>query len=150
MYDAAYLALEKLNDGQYPLKALLLITDGEDNHSRYSLSNIKEFVKENDTQIFAIGITSDYGPGRAGRAMIQELAEISGGRAFFPASVYDLEDICTKIAVGLRNQYVLGYRSTNSNKDGKWRKIRVKVTPPAGMPHLTVHAKPGYNAAQFD
>jgi len=81
--------------------------------------------------------------------MIDELTEISGGRAFFPNSVYDLEDICTKIAVELRNQYALGYRSTNQNKDGKWRKIRLKVNPPPGSPHLTVHAKSGYYV-QFD
>ena len=148
MYDAAYKGLEKLNQSKNPKKALLLITDGEDNHSRYTAANIKEYLKEQDVQIFAIGILSRFGPGGVppGRAILEELTKISGGRAFFPDSPHDLEDICTKIAIELRNQYVFGYRSRNPNKDGKWRKIRVKVNPPPGSPRLAVHAKSGYYA----
>jgi len=148
MYDATYMGLEKLRELKSPKKAVLLITDGEDNHSRYSAANIKGYLKEQDVQIFGIGITSEFGHHQAGRSKIEELTDFSGGRAFFPNTVYDLEDICTKIAVELRNQYVLGYRSTNPNKDGKWRKIRVKVNAPEGLPHLAVHAKPGYYARQ--
>ena len=150
MYDAAYMGLEKLSERNDPKKAILLITDGEDNHSRYSAANIKEYLKEQDVQIFAIGITSEIGQGRSGRVVIEELTGISGGSSFFPNSIYDLEDICTKIAIELRNQYVLGYRSTNANKDGKWRKIRVKVNPPPGSPKLSVHARSGYYAIQQD
>jgi Ca-activated chloride channel family protein len=74
----------------------------------------------------------------------------TGGRAIFPDSVYELEDICTKIAVELKNQYVLGFHSTNGAKDGKWRKLRVKVNPPKGIEHLNVRAKSGYYAATAD
>src|SRR4029079_10317165 len=109
MYDSVYLGLEKLKQGSNPKKALLLITDGEDNRSRYTFQNVKDFVKEQDVQIYGIGIVDDWssqlGAGKAGRAMVEELAEITGGHAFFPDSVYDLEDICTKIAVELKNQY---------------------------------------------
>src|SRR5215470_5538905 len=151
MYDSVYLGLEKLKEGSNPKKALLLITDGEDNRSRYTFSNVKEFVKEQDVQIYAIGIVdafnSQLGTGRSGRAMIEELADLTGGRAFFPDSVYDLEDICTKIAVELKNQYVLTYRSTNTAKDGKWRKIRVQVDGPKGVGRLNVRSKSGYYAA---
>jgi Ca-activated chloride channel family protein len=150
MYDAVYVGLEKLKDGTQPKKALLLITDGEDNRSRYSFSNVREFVKEQDVQIYAIGIVSDWGSqlgsGRTGRSSIEELSDITGGHAFFPDSVYDLEDICTKIAVELKNQYVLGYRSTNEARDGKWRKIKVDVKPPKGVGRLNVRWKTGYYA----
>jgi Ca-activated chloride channel family protein len=151
MYDAVYVSLEKLKEGTHPKKALLLITDGEDNHSRYAFSNVREFVKEQNVQVYAIGIVSDFnsqlGSGRTGRALLEELADLTGGHAFFPDSVYDLEDICTKIAVELKNQYVLSYKSTNVAKDGKWRKIKVQVDGPKGVGRLNVRFKGGYYAA---
>jgi Ca-activated chloride channel homolog len=154
MYDSVYLGLEKLKEGTNPKKALLLITDGEDNRSRYTFQNVKEFVKEQDVQIYGIGIVDDFnsqlGAGRTGRALIEELSELTGGQAMFPDSVYELEDICTKIAVELKNQYVLGYHSTNGAKDGKWRKLRMKVNPPKGIQRLNVRAKQGYYAPTAD
>src|SRR5207302_4443747 len=94
MYDSVYLGLEKLKEGSNPKKALLLITDGEDNHSRYTFQNVKDFVKEQNVQIYAIGITDEWnsqlGAGHTGRAMIEELSDLTGGRAFFPDSVYEL------------------------------------------------------------
>ena len=151
MYDSVYLGLEKLKEANNPKKALLLITDGEDNRSRYTFQNVKEFVKEQDVQIYGIGIVDEWNSqlsaGRTGRAMVEELADLTGGRALFPDSVYELEDICTKIAVELKNQYVIGYHSTNGAKDGKWRKIRLKVNPPKGIQRLNVRAKQGYYAA---
>lgn len=151
LYDAVYVGLEKLRDASNTKKALLLITDGEDNKSRYSFSNVREFVKEQDVQIFAIGIVNDWNSqlssGRTGRALIEELVEITGGRAFFPDSVYELEDICQKIGAELKHQYILGYSSTNEAKDGKWRKLRLEVKGPPGVPRLSVRAKAGYYAA---
>jgi Ca-activated chloride channel family protein len=137
MYDAIYLGLNKVKSGQNPRKALLLITDGEDNHSRYSRGDIRELARESDVQIYIIDL---------GRALVSELAAITGGRSY-RASVDDLEDICRKISLELRNQYVLGYSPTNSNKDGKWRKIQVKTAAPAGMPRLNVRTRNGYYAA---
>lgn len=154
MYDSVYLGLAKLREGSNPKKAILLITDGEDNHSRYTFSQVKEFVKEQDVQIYGIGIVDDWnsqlGAGRTGRAMIEELSELTGGRSFFPDSVYELEDICTKIAVELKNQYVVGYHSTNEAKDGKWRKLRMKVNPPKGIQNLNIRYKTGYYAPEAD
>jgi Ca-activated chloride channel family protein len=149
LFDAVYMGLDEMKRAGNKRKALLLITDGEDNHSRYSFSNIKEFVKEQDVQIFAIGIVNSNGElalGKTGRQIIEDLVGVTGGRAFFPDSVYELEDICTKIAVELQNQYVLGYHSTNEAKDGKWRKIRLKVSPPKGISGLSVRGKSGYYA----
>jgi len=82
--------------------------------------------------------------------VIEDLAEVTGGRAFFPDSVDELEDICSRIAVELKNQYVLGYHSTNGAKDGKWRKIRLKVDPPKGMSNLSVRGKTGYYAERLN
>jgi Ca-activated chloride channel family protein len=87
LYDSVYVGLEKLKDGTNSKKALLLITDGEDNRSRYTFSNVKEFVKEQDVQIYSIGIVNDWnsqlGSGRTGRALVEELSELTGGRSFF-------------------------------------------------------------------
>ena len=149
LFDAVYLGLDTMKSASNKRRALLLITDGEDNHSRYSFADIKEFAKERDVQIFAIGIVNPSGElsmGKTGRAIIEDLVNITGGRAFFPDSVYELEDICTKIAVELKNQYVLGYHSTNEAKDGKWRKIRLKLNPPKGISNLSVRGKSGYYA----
>lgn len=134
MYDAVYLALSEVRKGRNPKKALLLITDGEDNHSRYSRHDIREFARESDVQIFSIDL---------GRALIADLSDMTGGHSFH-GHADQLEDICEKIAREMKNQYVIGYASTNTNKDGKYRKVRVRVTPPDGMPKLNVRAKDGY------
>lgn len=151
LYDAVYLGIVKAKQGSRPKKAVLLITDGMDNRSRYTFKNVKDLVRESDVQIYAIALTSswhsDLAEGARGRLLLEEIVESSGGRVFFTESANELEDIATKIAVELKNQYVLGYVSTNENRDGKWRKIRVKVNPPKGLPHLTVRSKSGYHAA---
>jgi Ca-activated chloride channel homolog len=136
LYDAVYLGLAQLKKGQNPKKALLLITDGEDNHSRYSRSDIREFVREADAQIYVIDL---------GRALVGDLAEMTGGHSY-RASVADLADTCEKIALELKSQYVIGYESTNTNKDGKFRKVRVKVTPPEGLLKMSVRTRDGYYA----
>jgi Ca-activated chloride channel homolog len=144
LYDAVYMGLTRLEEGNNAKRALLLITDGEDNRSRYTFSNVKEFVKEKDIQMFAIGITNAYSDAAAeqGRALLRDLAAISGGNSFFPSSVYNLENICKNIATELKYQYVLGYRSTNTSKNGEWRKIKVTAEYPNNK--LTVRARPGY------
>lgn len=137
LYDAIYLGLSKVKAGQNPKKALLLITDGEDNHSRYSRSDIREFVRETDVQIYIIDL---------GRALVGELAEMTGGHSY-RGSVDQLEDICEKIALELKSQYVLGYESSNGNRDGKYRKIRVRTIAPQGMAKLSIRTRDGYYAA---
>ena len=136
LYDGIYLGLAQLKKGQNPKKALLLITDGEDNHSRYSRGDIREFIREADAQIFAIDL---------GRALLSDIAEMTGGRSY-RASEDNLEEVCEKIALELKSQYVVGYESSNTNKDGKFRKVRVRVEPPAGMGKLGVRTREGYYA----
>jgi Ca-activated chloride channel homolog len=139
LYDGIYLGLSELKRGQNPKKALLLITDGEDNHSRYSRGDIREFIREADAQIYVIDM---------GRALLGDIADMTGGHSYH-ASVDDLEDICEKIALELKSQYVIGYESTNTNKDGKYRKVRVRVNPPAGMGKLSIRTREGYYAPNF-
>jgi Ca-activated chloride channel family protein len=136
LYDAIYLGLGQLKRGQNPKKALLLITDGEDNHSRYSRGDIRDFIREADAQIYVVDL---------GRALLGDLAEMTGGHSYH-ANVDDLQDICEKIATELKSQYVIGFESTNTAKDGKFRKLRLRVTPPEGMGKLNVRAKNGYYA----
>ena len=136
LYDAVYLGLSKVKKGRNPKKALLLITDGEDNHSRYSRGDIREFARESDVQIFSIDL---------GRALISDLSEITGGHSF-RGRVDDLQDICDKIAQELKSQYLIGYASSNTSMDGKYRKVRLKVNSPVGMAKFNVRSKDGYYA----
>ena len=134
---------------KYPKKALLIISDGGDNHSRYTEGEIKSVVKEADLLIYAIGIYDRYmstPEEQLGPALLSDLTELTGGRAFTIDNPNDLADVSTKIGIELRNQYVLGYRPKNPVHDGKWRKIKVKLIPPKGLPPLRVYAKTGYYA----
>jgi len=152
LFDGVYRGLEAVvSDAINPKRALLLITDGQDNASRYNFGNLRDAVRESDVQIYAIGIVDTFnsglGVGQAGRSLLRQVAEETGGLAFFPNSVYDLEDITTRISIELKNQYLLGYASTNSEADGKWRNIQVRLEPPRALPSgLTVRAKRGYFA----
>lgn len=143
LYDALYLGLEKMRNAKHDKKALIIITDGEDNSSRYTFSEVKDFAKESDAQIYVIGEKGDIG---YGRGIITEVVRLSGGRAFFPNSFKQLDYYCDLIHTELRNQYVLGYTSTDKSNDGKWRKIKVRLEPPEGLPKLSVRAKEGYFA----
>jgi len=149
LLDAIYLGVSKMRQAKYPKKALLVISDGGDNHSRYTEAEIKSVVKEADLLMYAIGIYDRYmstPEEQLGPALLSDLTELTGGRAFTIDNPNDLADVATKIGIELRNQYVLGYRPKNPAHDGKWRKIKVKLIPPKGLPPLRVYAKTGYYA----
>jgi Ca-activated chloride channel family protein len=149
LLDAIYLGITKMKDARNTKKALLIISDGGDNHSRYTESEIKSTVKEADVQIYAIGLFTLAPPTPeevAGPALLGEISNVTGGRMFTISNPNELADVATKIGIELRNQYVLGYRPTNKVKDGRWRKIKVKLIPPKGLPHLNVYSKTGYYA----
>lgn len=174
LLDSIYLALIQMGKAQKEnRRAIIIISDGGDNHSRYNERDIKNLVKESETQIYSIGIFDKdnsfgapidrlnsgipleeiYGP-----ELLNDITNMTGGRAFTIQSVAGLEDTVEKIGNELRNQYLLGYRPNTkdwgkdkkSKKDktgrGEWRKIKVKVRPPRGLPPLTVRAKSGYYA----
>ena len=149
LLDAIYMGISKMRQAKYAKKALLIISDGGDNHSRYTENEIKSLVKEADVMIYAIGIYDRYASAveeRLGPQLLSDITELTGGRAFTIDNPNDLADVATKIGVELRNQYVLGYRPTKVVRDGKWRKIKVKLLPPKGLPPLRVYARTGYYA----
>ena len=146
LFDAIYLGLEKIRDARHERKALIVITDGEDNRSRYTFREVKELAEESDAQIYVIGERGEIG---YGRGVIQQIVRLTGGRPFFPASLKQLDYYIDLIQTELRNQYVLGYRSTNRNLDGKRRKIKVKLDVPEGLPRLTVRHRASYLPAKI-
>ncbi len=149
LLDAIYMGISKMRQAKFPKKALLIISDGGDNHSRYTENEIKSLVKEADVMIYAIGIYDRYASAveeRLGPQLLSDITELTGGRAFTIDNPNDLADVATKIGVELRNQYVLGYRPSKIVRDGKWRKIKVKLLPPKGLPPLKVYARTGYYA----
>jgi VWFA-related protein len=154
LLDAVYLALHEMKKAKNPRKALLLISDGGDNSSRYTEPEIKNLVKEADVQIYAIGIYEGYGArGRtpeemSGPGLLTEIAEQTGGRQYSVDNLNELPDVASKIGVELRNQYILGYQPQNATKDGKYRKVMVKLIQPRGMPVLRPFWKQGYYAPQ--
>jgi Ca-activated chloride channel family protein len=149
LLDAIYLGMNRMRKAKQQKKALLIISDGGDNHSRYTEGEIKSMVKEADVQIYAIGLYDrDFKTPeeREGPELLSEISDVTGGRTFTIGSPSELADVATKIGIELRNQYVLGYRPGNPGKDGKWRKIKVRLNPPKGLPPLHVYAKTGYYA----
>jgi len=151
LLDAIYMGVTKMRQAKFAKKALLIISDGGDNHSRYTENEIKALVKEADVMVYAIGIYDRYfatQEERLGPELLGQIAELSGGRAFTVENPNDLADVATKIGIELRNQYVLGYRPANGQRDGKWRKIKVKLLPPKGLPPLRVYARTGYYAPE--
>ena len=149
LYDAVYLGVNKVTRGTHTKKAILLISDGQDNSSRYTFSELRRQLKESDVIIYAVGIVSgsdDSTLGYTGRAILEELAGVSGGKAFFPSTSAEMNDTFERIALELRTQYSIGYRPTNFANDGKWHKIKIKVQPPRGFPRLFVRGREGYFA----
>jgi Ca-activated chloride channel family protein len=149
LIDAAYLAVNKLKEAKYDRKALLIISDGGDNRSRYTQNELRRVVRESDLQIYSIGIFDMYAPTteeELGPVLLNDICEMTGGRLFRVSDVADLADIASRISAELRNQYVVGYRPSEVKKDGNWRKLKVRLIPPPGFPQLVVHYRQGYYA----
>ena len=151
LYDAVYLGLEKVKQGRHQKRALLLISDGQDNSSRYSYNELRKALKEANVQIYCIGIVEVRRAANGtldlqGQSILEEIARVTGGKAFFPRVAAELEDATTRIALELRHQYSIGYVPTNAQRDGQWHKIKVRVKPPRGLSSLIVRAKEGYYA----
>jgi Ca-activated chloride channel family protein len=150
LYDAVYLGTEKVTTGAHQKRALIIISDGQDNNSRYTFSDVRRELKESDVSVYAIGILgggdASSSEGVTGQSYLEELAGVTGGRAFFPQTNIEMDEIFERIALELRHQYSIGYRPANFNNDGKWRKLKVKVKPPRGLPRLFVRTKEGYYA----
>lgn len=152
LLDAIYLGLSQMRSARNARRALLIISDGGDNHSRYAEKDIKRLVREAETQLYSIGIFDPFEyrsrtPEELnGPSLLSEMTELTGGRSFSVENLNDLPDIAAKIGVELRNQYILGYHPSNKAHDARWRKIKIKLRTPKGLPPLSVYAKTGYYA----
>jgi len=152
MLDGVHIALDQMKKAKNPRKAILIVSDGGDNNSRYSRSEIESLVREADVQIYAMGVFEPlmfFGMSKeeiSGPKLLSEIADQTGGKAFAASDPHDLPSVAARIGIELRNQYVLAYTPKNQTKDGKYRKVEVKVTQPAGLPPLKVRWRVGYYA----
>lgn len=152
LLDAIYLGLSQMRGAHNAKRALLILSDGGDNHSRYNENDIKRLVKEADTQLYAIGIYDPLGYRNRtpeelnGPSLLSEITDLTGGRVFAVENLNELPDIATKIGMELRNQYVLGYKPSNKVHDARWRKIKIKMRAPRGLPPLSIFSRTGYYA----
>jgi VWFA-related protein len=159
LYDAIYLSADHVKAGKKDKKAILLITDGEDNVSKYTLNKVMETLRQSKVTLYAIGLLEEDDqrgglfkkpPSKKAKDDLLKFAEITGGQAFFPKNLDEVEDITKRIAHDIRNHYTITYTPTNTNLDGSWRQVTVKVNPPKNMGKITLNAKPGYYAPKAD
>jgi len=162
LLDAVHVGLDEIKRSKNPRKALLVISDGGDNNSRYTSTQITGLVREADVQIYAMGVfeptltlglglkglnSSQGGPAELdGPRLLSEIADQTGGRALAASSLRELPAIAQRIGIELRNQYVLAYSPQNQNRDGKYRKIEVKLEQPKSLPALKARWRSGYYA----
>lgn len=151
LYDAVYLGIEKVARGAYEKRAVIVISDGEDNNSRYTFKELRRRLKESDAIIYAIGTVGNYLPQKGalnGRQTLEELTSVSGGKAFFPNSVSDMSEAFEQIALELRHQYSIGYRPADFIANGKWHQLKIRLLPSGGSPRLFVRSRQGYYALE--
>lgn len=150
LYDAVYLGIERVTRGAHQKKALLIISDGQDNSSRYNFGEVRRLLKESDVTVYSVGILGggDYGSslGMQGQSFLDELSSVTGGKAFYPSTSVEMDELFERIALELRHQYSVGYTPKDFEPNGKWRKVKVKVKPPRGLPRLIVRSREGYYA----
>ena len=152
LLDGVYMAMRTMRKARNPRKAILLISDGGDNSSRYTETEVRNAVREADVQMYAIGIFEPMGSrGRtaeeaAGPGLLNELAEQTGGRHFPVENMNELPDVAAKIGIELRNHYVLGYTPKNQERDGKYRRVKVTLAAPRQLPPLRAFFRLGYYA----
>lgn len=156
LYDAVYLGIEKVQQGRHRKRVLLVISDGQDNASQYTFEQLRRRLKETDVQLYCVGIgfpglseKAEQRRAMRGQMILDNIAQVTGGRAFFVNSASDLEKATTRVALELRHQYSLGYTPTNNQRGGKWRKIRVRVNRLSWTPELFIRTRDGYYAANF-
>src|SRR5277367_3594256 len=148
LYDAIIGSLDHLKKGHKEKKVLLIVTDGEDNTSRNSLEKTLREIQKTDTVIYTIGLLGEEKRKDKNHAMkaLKQIAEASGGLAFFPENVEDVHAICEQVAHDIRNQYTLAYYPSNTRKDGTFRAVSVQVIPPRGRGKLVARTRNGYYA----
>ncbi len=140
LYDATYMAVEKVRQGRHHKKVILIFSDGEENSSRYSGKELQNLLKENDVQIYAIGMDEFSG----GAGTLKFITEPTGGQAFFPFDHFSAELTYTRLALMLRRQYVIGFYPSNVTSGTKWHKLHVELRAPKQLGKLKLSYKNGY------
>jgi Ca-activated chloride channel family protein len=152
LLDGVYMAMNQMRKARNPRKAILIISDGGDNASRYTQTEVKNAVVESDVQVYAFGIFESLSSRArtpeefSGPELLNQLAQLTGGRSFGIGNLAELPDAAEKVAIELRNQYVLGYSPTNKARDGKYRRVEVKMNHVKGLPPLKPIYRTGYYA----
>ena len=144
LLDAVFLGLHEIKKSSKKRKALVVISDGGENSSRYTSTEIKNVVKESDVLIYSIGVFADPLYTDAG-GVLNSISEQTGGRMFRTQGMR-LSDIAQKISIDLRNRYLLGYVPSNRERNGRYHLVEVKIVPPKGLPPVKAHWRTGYYA----
>src|SRR5438132_6402765 len=159
LYDAIYLSADHVKAGKRDKRALLLITDGEDNVSKYGINKVIEAMKQSKVTLYCVGLLEDNdqrgglfkkAPSKKAKEDLEKFAAITGGQAFFPKNLDEVEDLVKVIAHDLRNHYTVSYTPTNAKLDGSFREITVKLNPPKNLGKVTWHTKQGYYAPKAE
>jgi Ca-activated chloride channel family protein len=147
LLDAIDLAVEELRYARNPRKALFIISDGGDNRSRHTVTEVKRRVVEGDVQVYSIGIFDPFeGDEESGESLLSDMAASTGGRLVKVDDVKNLPEAARTIGLALRNQYVLGYSPSPIRRDGRYHRIQVKLMHPKGMPKFVTSFRSGYRA----
>lgn len=146
LYDGVYLAANEIKKSKVSRKALILISDGGENHSRYSYGELKSALLETDALLYTIGPSPDFVGGDNNGQLLEQLAEMTGGR-LIAINGQDLAELAQKIIVDLRNRYVVYYSPTDKSRDGRYHHIDIKIIPPRGLPKVIAHWRTGYYAS---
>ena len=144
LLDAVFLGLHEIKKSNKKRKALVVISDGGENNSRYTPTEIKNVVKESDVLIYTIGVFADKNYTDGG-AVLNTISEQTGGRLFKTEGMR-LSDIAQKISIDLRNRYLLGYVPSNAERNGRYHLVEVKIVAPKGLPPVRAHWRTGYYA----
>jgi Ca-activated chloride channel homolog len=152
LYDAVYLALEKAQEGRQRKKAILIISDGQDNHSRYSERELRRRVNEADVQVYAIGLTDSFSDDlratQYGKRVLAQIVYQTGGRAFFPNAYNEnaLIEACMRIAVELRHQYSVGFYPSDQSRTGRRHSLEIRLNAPKGVGLIHLSYRRGYQS----
>lgn len=148
LYDACHLGLNKVLRGAHRRRALLLISDGQDNNSHYTFDELREQLAESDVSVYSICVAEPGNdePTRKGENVLRDISAVSGGRFFQPGSAEEMYEVFERIALELRRQYAIAYKPTDFATDGRWHSVKVKLSPPPGSPRLFARHREGYYA----
>lgn len=149
LWDGMYLGIKELKNSRYRRKAMVVISDGGDNHSRYTEPELKSLLEEADVEVYAIGMFDRHATRleeRRGPLQLDEVTSVTGGRVFSVHDSVELSRAVTQIGEELRNQYVLGYYPSNRSRDGKWRRLKIRLAGSTSQASTRRYAKKGYYA----